>query len=96
VSIVIPPAGSEPPLALELPLGKSEFDHDVASLDLSEVVEPLAERTFDGGVRGRTSSIEKANPPHLPRLLRPSGARRDEEAACQGADERSPVHHSMT
>ena len=33
---------------------------------------------------------------HLPRLLRLGGERRGEEAAGQRADERSPVHHSIT
>jgi hypothetical protein len=32
----------------------------------------------------------------LPRLLRPGGERRGEEAAGHASDEGSPVHHSMT
>jgi hypothetical protein len=37
-----------------------------------------------------------ADPVHFPCLLRPGRERRGEEAARQAADERSPVHHSIT
>jgi len=76
-------------------LGVSGFDQEVATFDVPEVVEPLAERTFDGGVRGRASSIDKPNPPYLPRLLRLGGQRRGEEAAAYGTEERASVHKSL-
>jgi len=37
-----------------------------------------------------------ANPRNVGRLLRPSGERRNEEAAGQGAHKCPPVHHSIT
>jgi hypothetical protein len=48
-----------PPGPLELPLGKSGFDHEVATLDVPKVVEPLAERTHDGEVRGQAPSAKR-------------------------------------
>jgi len=46
------------------------------------------------GFRGRASSIDKPNPPYLPRLLRLGGQRRGEEAAAYGTEERASVHKS--
>jgi hypothetical protein len=42
------------------------------------------------------AGIENANTEDFPRLLRRGGERRGEEAASQSADERSPVHYSIT
>ena len=39
---------------------------------------------------------QKAYPSVPRRLLRLGGERRGEEATSHGADERSPVHHSIT
>jgi hypothetical protein len=47
------------------------------------------------GARRRTV-VQEAYASNPLGLLRPDGKRRDEEAGRHGADERSPVHYSIT
>jgi hypothetical protein len=52
-----------------------------------------AECIEEVAVDGSGTSLNEADPPHLPLLLCPSGERRGEEAASQGSEERATVHH---
>jgi hypothetical protein len=79
---------------LELPLGISVLDHDVAPLDVTEVTQSLTEGLGQVGIGQAARQVAYSSDPG--RLLRPGGERRGEEAASKGADEGPPVHHSMT
>jgi len=81
--------GGEP---LILPLGISVFGLDVATLDVTEVTQSLAEGL---GQVGGSSQVDRqvAYSRDLGRLLRVGSERRGEEAASQGAEERASVYH---
>jgi len=67
--------------------------HDnVLAFDPTEPTQALLPR-FD---RLRVRASHDADPSNCRRRLRLDGERRGEEAASQGAEERSPVHHSIT
>ena len=87
--------GRESGEALELPLGITYFNCNVAALDVTEVSQSLEERLIQMGSSGQVGR-QMTYPGDLGRLLRHGGERRGEEAACQSADERSSVHHSIT
>src|SRR5262249_29855241 len=53
----------------------AELHDEVSTFDVPKLAEPLAERGF-GGVRGRGGGLQKANSPHLLRLLRLADERR--------------------
>ncbi len=63
---------------LELPLGISVFDHDVAALDVTEVTQSLAEGLLQVGASGQVAR-QVAYSSDLGRLLRLGGERRGEE-----------------
>jgi hypothetical protein len=63
---------------LELPLGISVFDYEVATLDVTEVTQPLAEGLLE--VRDRVGR-QVAYSKDLGRLLRPRGKRRRERTS---------------
>jgi hypothetical protein len=71
----------------------SPFNGDVLPLHVAKLTQSGAE-----GIAGTEERIrlEHSNPRNLRQLLRLGGDRRGEEAACQAADERPPVHHSIT
>ena len=76
--------------ALRLPLGISVFDHDVATLDVTEVTQPLEEGLVPVGASGPVER-QVAYASDFNRLLRLSGERRGEEAARDGADEGTSI-----
>jgi hypothetical protein len=87
--------GRESAEPLELSLGISVFDHDVAPLDVTEVTQSLTEGLWQVGARGHVvRQVAYSRDPV--RLLRLGGERRGEEAAGDAHDERSPVHYSIT
>jgi len=77
--------GRESGEPLELPLGISVFDHDVAALDVTEVTQSLTEGPVHVGVSGQVGR-QDSYPSDLGRLLRVGDERRGEEAASQSAD----------
>jgi hypothetical protein len=80
---------------LGLPLGISVFDHDVAALDVTEVMQSLTEGLVQLETSGQVGR-QVAYSSDFGRLLGLSGERGGEEPACHGSDERPPVHHSIT
>ena len=70
---------------LELPLGISVFNHDVAALDVTEVTQSLEEGLSQVGIRGQVERQE-AYSSDLGRLLG-LGERRGEEATRHRAKE---------
>jgi hypothetical protein len=80
---------------LELPLGISVFNHDVATLDVTEVTQSLTEGLVRVGASGPVVR-HVAYSSDLGRLLRLDGERRGEETEGDAGDEYSPVHHSIT
>src|SRR5262245_2923120 len=72
------------------------FDRQILSLDVAGFAQSLAERVHKRCRRraGRPG-VEDADHRHR-LLLRPGDARRGEEAAGHGADERSTFHYSIT
>src|SRR5216683_2432137 len=83
--------GRESGEPLELPLGISVFNHDVAALDVTEVTQSLTEGFAQAGGSGQVAR-QKAYSRDLGRLLRPGGERRAKEATSQGAEKRTSVH----
>jgi hypothetical protein len=77
---------------VELPCVPPVLDLEIAPFDIAKGAQALAE-CFPFWTVGGT---ENPDPPDLSRRLRLGGERRGEEAASQGAEERSPVHHSIT
>ncbi|MGH7356544.1 MAG: hypothetical protein ACRELS_18450, partial [Candidatus Rokuibacteriota bacterium] len=73
---------------LELPLGISVFNHDVAALDVAEVTQSLKEGLARAGVTGQVKR-QVAYSSDLGRLLRLGGGRRGEEAEGEDYCERS-------
>ncbi len=71
---------------LELPLGISVFDHDVAALDVTEVTQSLTEGLSQVGASGQVAR-QVAYSSDLGRLLGLGGDRRGEEADSQGDHE---------
>ena len=59
---------------LELPLGRSVFDHEVAALDVTEVTQSLEEGLSQVGIRGQVDRQE-AYSSDLGRLLGLGGER---------------------
>jgi hypothetical protein len=81
--------------ALRLPLGIAVFDHDMATLDVTEVTQPLEEGLVPVGASGPVER-QVAYSGNLGRRLRVSGEGRGEKAADQGSEEPSPIHYSIT
>ncbi len=77
---------------LEPPLGIAVFDHDVATLDVTELTQSLTEGLSQVGIRGQVGRQE-AYSSDLGRLLGVGGERRSEEAASDHLNERSALHH---
>jgi hypothetical protein len=78
---------------LELPLGISVFDYEVATLDVTEVTQPLAEGLLE--VQGRVGR-QVAYSKDLGRLLGLGRERRGEDPTSQSAKDCASVHHSIT
>jgi hypothetical protein len=82
--------GRESGEPLELPLGISVFDHDVATLDVPEVTQSLTEGLWQVGTSGQAAR-QVAYSSDLARLLRLDGDRRGEEG--EGDDKLAAVHY---
>src|SRR5207247_5331431 len=82
--------GRESGEPLELPLGISDFDHDVAALDVTEVTQSLTEGLVQVASRGQVDRQE-AYSRDLDRLL--GGERRGEEAEHEDDRERRACDH---
>ncbi len=80
---------------LELPLGISIFNHDVAALDVTEVTQSLTEGLSQVGIRVQVDR-QPAYSSNLGRLLCLGGEWRGEETTGQSADERPPRGHWIT
>ena len=76
---------------LELPLGISVFDHEVAALDVTEVTQSLKEGLSQVGISGQVAR-QVAYSSDLGRLLRLGGERRGEEAEGCPTEKPAPVH----
>src|SRR5438477_6487725 len=87
--------GRESGEPLELPLGISVFDQDVAALDVTELTQSLAEGLWQVGTSGQVDGRQPSYSSDLGRLLGLGGERCGEKAASQSADERSPRGHWM-
>src|SRR5262249_3717474 len=74
----------------------SIVDDNILALNPPELAQPLPERLKQGRSVGRGRQTKKTYPRHLFSLLRLRGARPGEDARANRADERSPVHHSIT
>jgi hypothetical protein len=77
---------------LELPLGRSGFDHEVAALDVTEVTQSLEEGLSQVGISGQVER-QVAYSSDLGRLLCLGGERGDDDAASEHRDEGAPLHH---
>src|SRR5713101_5939239 len=80
---------------LELPLGISDFDHDVAAFDVTEVTQASTEGLVQVAIRGQVERQE-AYSSDLPRLLRVGGERREEDGGGASHKEVSSRNHSIT
>src|SRR4030095_13383642 len=78
---------------LELPLGISVFDHQVAALDVTEVTQSLTEGLLHDGISGQVGR-QVAYSSDLGRLLRTGGERRGEQRGST-SKERAAIHHSI-
>ena len=74
----------------------SIVDDNILALNPPELAQPMPERVEQVRPIGRGRRAKKTYPRHLSRLLRVGGERRGEEATRQAADERPPIHHSIT
>jgi hypothetical protein len=77
---------------LELPLGISVFDHQVAALDVTEVTQSLTEGLLHDGISGQVGR-QVAYSSDLGRLLGLGCPRRGEEAEDEDDRERSAWDH---
>ena len=77
--------------SLDLPLGVSIFDHEVASLDVAEITQPLAEGLVQMEIRGLVER-KKADSRELGRLLSIHDARH-RQPNRDPAQEPAPGHH---
>src|SRR5262249_57074126 len=73
--------------AIFVPLRPAVLDGDALALDVAEIAESLAERLEDLWLQRRRGGAEVPDARQSPRLLRPSDARRGEEAARERAHE---------
>src|SRR5262245_21435166 len=76
---------------VELPLGISEFDHEVAALDVTEVTQSLTEGLRPPGIRGQVLP-QPAYSSDLGRLLGVRGDRPPHRGAAEKCDELTPLH----
>jgi hypothetical protein len=79
---------------LELPLGISVFNYEVAALDVTEVTQSLTEGLVQVAMMGQVERQE-ADSRNLGRLLGLGGERRSQRPKREPAEERAPVHHRM-
>ena len=77
---------------LELPLSIAEFNHHVAALDVSEVMQTLTESLCHVGTTGQVDR-KIAYSRDFGRLLWLGGERYGEEATHNAANEASPIDH---
>lgn len=68
--------------------------HYRLAIDVAEVAQSLS-RSIDGQGSRAGRDVEDTHYRHLPRLLRGDGQRLPDEATCDAANERSPVHHCI-
>ena len=87
--------GGESREVLGTPSSPAVVDVDGPTFDIAKLPEALPKGVGSGRVLWR-GSREKRDAGDFTRRLRPGGKRRGEEAARQGADEGSSVHHSIT
>src|SRR5712692_8048182 len=87
--------GRESGEPVELPLGISIFDHEVATLDVTEVTQSLTEGLAQVGIRGQVERQE-AYSSDLGRLLGLNGEGRGEKAARHRTEECPPMHYWST
>ena len=77
------------------PLGISVFDHEVATLDVTEVTQSLTEGLVQVGIRGQVGP-QPAYSSDLGRLLGLGGERCDDDAASEHRHEGAPLHHRIS
>ncbi len=87
--------GGEAREPVVLPFRPSGRNCDVPTFHIAELAEALAEGVQNTSV-GRGARQETADQIDLVRLLGLGSDRRGKESAGQGADERPPVHYSIT
>ena len=83
--------GRESGEPLDLPLGTSVFEHEVAALDVPEVTQSLTEGHFRAVGSGH-GGTQIADPPDPPRRLRLGSERHGEETAGDQRHERAARH----
>jgi hypothetical protein len=77
---------------LELPLGRSVFDHEVAAVDVAEVTQSLEEGLAKAAISGQVDrQIADSSDPFG--LLSLSAERRGERTGQRGQQEAAAVHH---
>ena len=84
------------PYRSALPSAYRYSTDDILAFDIAQFTQALPETLDRVGPNGTGRRAKSSNPRHLPRRLRLGGERRGEEATRQAADERPPVHHSIT
>src|SRR6185295_14449951 len=88
--------GRESREPLDLPFGIPVFDHEVATLDVTEVTQSLTEGLAQVGASGQVGR-QVAYASHLGRLLGLGSERRGEEAQSEDSDDGNPSdHHAAT
>ena len=81
---------------LELPPGITVFDHDVATLDITELTKSLTEGLAEMRRGSERIDRREAYSSDLGRLLRLGGERRRQRPEREPAEERAPIHYWMT
>src|SRR5207302_2094279 len=87
--------GRESGEPLDLPLGISVFNHDVAALYVTEVTQSLTEGLVPVGARGQVGR-QVAYSSDLSRLLGVRGDRPPNRRAAEKSDELPPPHSSLS
>src|SRR4030095_526073 len=80
--------------SLELPIGVSVFDHEVAALDVTEVTQSLTKRLVQVPIHGAVERQE-SDSRDFSRLLCMGGERRRDRTSQRGQQEAAAVHHSI-
>jgi hypothetical protein len=87
--------GRESGEPLELPLGISVFDHDVATLDVPEVMQSLEEGLLQVGISSQVGGRQETYSSDLGRLLGLGGELRADDASTHEDEKRTSIRHRM-